>query len=255
MKKIIIATIAGTMLATSAMAASISTYPMRVELEEGSGIGELTVFNAGDKPANIQVRAMAWSQDAKTGAEDMQETRELIFFPKIFSVPAKGQQVIRVGYQQKVGDKEKSFRVFVRELPVDEPGQTGARFAVQISSPAFIYPKGAVQPTKPTVDGIEVAEGKLMARVSNSGARYYSMNKLEINGSKGGKEVYKGEVAGWYVLAGVSKLFPLNVSRVDCQKMDSVHLIAHTQTDKNEVNFPVDAALCGKITVETAAKQ
>ncbi|MBK9162271.1 MAG: molecular chaperone [Nitrosomonadales bacterium] len=100
------------------------------------------MFNSGDKPANIQVRAMDWQQDAQSGAEQLTETDELVFFPKIFSVPPKGQQVVRVGYQKEVGNKEKSFRLFVRELPVDEPGVTGARFALQISSPAFIYPKG-----------------------------------------------------------------------------------------------------------------
>jgi len=185
----------------------------------------------------------------------MEETKELIFFPKIFSVPAKGSQVIRVGYQKKVGNKEKSFRLFVRELPVDEPGQTGARFAVQISSPAFIYPKGSVQPTKPTIRGIEVSDGKLMARVSNEGARYYSMHKLEISGSKSGKSVYNGEVAGWYVLAGVSKLFPLKIDRDACMKMDSMQLTAHTKEDQSQVSFPVDAALCSQIKATVIAKK
>lgn len=254
MKKIIVATIASIMLATSAMAASISTYPMRIELEEGANIGNVTVFNSGDKPANIQVRAMAWSQDPQSGESKLEETKELIFFPKIFSIAGKGQQVVRVGYQQKLDGKEKSFRLFVRELPVDEPGQTGARFALQISSPAFIYPKGAQQPTKPEIKGIEIADGKLMARVENHGNRYYSMSKLEISGSKGGKEVYQSEVAGWYVLAGVSKLFELKIGREDCLKMDSIRLTAQTQSDQSVASFPINPAMCAKFGEAVATK-
>lgn len=244
------------LFASSALASSISTFPMRVELEEGTSVGNLTVMNGDDKPVNVQVRAMKWTQDEKTGAEHQEETKELVFFPKIFTIPAKGEMVIRVGYQGAVGDHEKSYRLLVRELPVDEEGQTGARFAMQISSPAFIYAKGAVQLTKPQVQGIEVSDGVLMARVTNDSPRYYSMHKLILSGSKGGKEVYSGEVAGWYVLSGVSKLFPLKISRKDCMKMDSLHLTAHTKDDKSEASFPVDAALCGKIAdSDKAAKQ
>jgi len=235
------------MLSTSAMAASISTYPMRVELEEGSGIASVRVINTGDSEANIQVRAMAWTQDKLSGKRQVEDTKELIFFPKIFTVPGNSQQLVRVGYQKKVGDKEKSFRLFIRELPVSKPGQTGARFAVEISMPAFIYPKGAVQPTKPVLQGIEVVDGVLMARLNNPAARYYSMHKLEIRGSKAGKEVHSSEISGWYVLAGVSKLFALKVSREDCLKMDSVHLTAYTKDDHSEAQFAVNSDLCSEI--------
>lgn len=244
------------MFASSALASAISTFPMRVELEEGNSVGTLTVMNGDDKPVNIQARAVKWTQDEKTGAEQQEETKELVFFPKIFTIPAKGEMVIRVGYQGEVGDHEKSYRLLVRELPVDEAGQTGARFAMQISSPAFIYAKGAVQLTRPDVKGIEISDGVLMARVANDSARYYSMHKLVLSGSKDGKEVYSGEVAGWYVLSGVSKLFTLKISRDDCMKMDSLHLTAHTKDDKSEATFPVNAALCSKITAsDKAAKQ
>ncbi len=252
MKQLFIAILAIIATVQTVSAASISTYPMRVELEEESNIGNITVFNSGDKPANIQVRAMDWKQDSKTGEEQLSETSELVFFPKIFSIPAKGQQMVRVGYQGKVGDREKSFRLFVRELPVDEPGVTGARFALQISSPAFIYPKGAQQPTKPEIKGIELADGKLMARIENHGVRYYSMNKLEISGSKANQSSYSSEVAGWYVLAGSSKLFPLNISRADCLKMDSIALTAHTQKDKSQGSFPVNAKVCDGIKDQAA---
>jgi len=247
MKYIVWAILSGIIAITSATAASISTYPMRIELEEGNKIASLTVFNSGDKSVNIQVRAVKWWQDKKNGNEQTEDTKELIYFPRIFSIPARGQQVVRVGYKGKVGAREKSFRLLVRELPVDKPGQFGARFAVEISSPAFIYPKGAIQPTKPELKGIEVLDGVLVARIENHGSRYYSMQTLKISGSKAGANVFSKKITGWYVLAGISKPFALRVSHNDCMQVDQIHLIAHTKSDQSEAYFPVFAALCGGI--------
>ncbi len=259
MKKLLLICAALTILSGAAAAGPFEITPMRLELESGGDIGNVTVINTGDSAMNMQVKAMAWAQDQASGADQLSDTKELIFFPKIFKIPAKGKQVVRVGYQGKVEGNEKSFRLFVRELPVDKPGVTGARFVVQISMPAFIYPKGAQKPVKPVLAGIEVKDGKLVLRAKNSQQRYYSLNKIDISGKAAGKEVYQSEVGGWYVLAGASRLFPLNISRKDCLKMDTIDLTGHVllsqdkQGETSQVSYPVSRQLCQQISAEKRA--
>jgi len=243
----------------SVMAEPFQVTPMRLELEAGGDIGNVTIFNSGDSAMNMQVSAMAWAQDKQSGDDQLVDTKALVFFPKIFSVPAKGKQVIRVGYQGKVEGNEKSFRLFIRELPVDKPGVTGARFVVQISMPAFIYPKGVKQPMQASMHGIEVHNGKLELRADNPGKRYYSLNKIEMTGKHGTNAVYHAEVGGWYVLAGASRLFPLKISQEDCLKMDTLEITSHVlidqgkEGDTSQATFPVTQAMCQAIGTKHSA--
>jgi len=253
MKRLLLICAGLTLIQSMAIAEPFQVTPMRLELEAGGNFGNITVYNSGESSMDMQVKAMTWSQSGSNGDDQLQPTKKLTFFPKIFSIPAKGKQVIRVGYQGKVEGNEKSFRLFIRELPVDITGQTGARFVVQISMPAFIYSKGVAQPKKPLITGIEVDNGKLVARAKNPNQRYYSMNKIEILGKKGNEQVYDTEVGGWYVLAGASRIFPLGISQKDCLKMDTIELTGHALLgqdhpgESTHVTFPVNQAMCNKI--------
>jgi len=236
-----------------AMASPFQVTPMRLELESGSHIGSVTVFNSGDKPLDVQVKAKAWSQDEQTGADKLEPTKELIFFPKIFKIPAHGSQDIRVGYQDEVKGHERSYRLFIRELPVKKPGLSGAQFVLQISMPVFIYAKHAEKARQPDMRGIQVYDGALMLEATNESPRYYSLNRIEMLGKHGGEEVFTGEVGGWYVLSGSKRLFPLGINQAQCLKMDTIQLTGHVllaqskEGDTSQVEFPLNAALCNQI--------
>jgi len=236
-----------------AAASPFQVTPMRLELESGSKIGSVTVFNSGDKPLDVQVKAKAWSQDEQTGADKLEATSELIFFPKIFKVPAHGSQDIRVGYQGEVKGHERSYRLFIRELPVKKPGLSGAQFVLQISMPVFIYPAGAKKVRKPDMRGIQVHDGELVLEAVNDSSRYYSLNKIEMLGKHSGNEVFRNETGGWYVLSGSKRLFPLGIDQSQCLKMDAIQLTGHVllaqskEGDTSQQEFPVTQALCKQI--------
>ncbi|MBL4759943.1 MAG: molecular chaperone [Mariprofundaceae bacterium] len=234
-------------------ASPFQVTPMRLELESGSNIGNVTVYNSGDKTLNIQVKAKAWSQQEETGEDQLVKTDELVFFPKIFKIPAHGQKNIRVGFQGEVVDKERSYRLFIRELPVKKPGLSGAQFVLQISMPVFIYPAGSSKPRKPTMQGIEVHDGALVLKAVNPSARYYSLNKIEVVGSHEENTVFEHEQGGWYVLSGATRLFPLGIDQQQCLKADSLKLTGHVLLaqseagDTSQVQFPLTSALCKQI--------
>ncbi len=236
-----------------AAASPFQVTPMRLELESGSNIGSVTVFNSGDEALDVQVKAAAWSQDSQTGADVLEPTKELIFFPKIFKVPAHGSQDVRVGYQGEVKGHERSYRLFIRELPVKKPGLSGAQFVLQISMPVFIYPKGSEKPRTPDMRGVQVHDGQLMLEAVNESSRYYSLNKIEVIGKHDGKEVLSDEKSGWYVLSGSKRLFPLGIDQAQCLKMDALQLTGHVllaqseEGDTSQVLFPLTSALCKQI--------
>ncbi len=229
-----------------AYAGSFNVYPTKLTLVAGAKIGSLTVVNDNDTPANMQVRAKDWTQD-ENGTGSMLSSDKLTVFPKIFKVPPHGKKVVRVGYQGKILSKELAFRVYIRELPVDEPGKMGMKMAVQISIPVFLRPANASQEPSPQLNGISVRNGKLVAWVKNPGIRYLMAKKIDVTGSKADKETYSGTANGWYVLAGINKAFKLKLSRKDCLKMDNIHLSVPTNTGKVDASFPVQKALCDQM--------
>lgn len=230
--------------------------PMRLELESGNHIGNVTVYNSGDEDLNIQVKAKAWSQEQETGNDQLTATKELVFFPKIFTIAAHGQKNIRVGYQGEVTGKERSYRLFIRELPVKKPGLSGAQFVLQISMPVFIYPTGSSKPRKPTMQGIAVHEGALVLKAVNPSPRYYSLNKIDVLGRHGTDTVFTHQQGGWYVLSGATRLFPLAVDQQQCLSINTIQLTGHVllaqseEGDTSQAEFAVSPELCEKITVK-----
>ncbi len=260
MIRIIVYTLLWGVWSSVATATPFQVTPMRLELESGSNIGNVTVFNSGDKPLDVQVKARAWHQDESTGADLLEATKELVFFPKIFKVPAHGEKEIRVGYQGEVTDHERSYRLFIRELPVKKPNLSGAQFVVQISMPVFIYPTASSKPRQPDMRGIRVHDGKLMLEAVNDSARYYSLNRIEITGKHDDQEVMHDERGGWYVLSKSRRLFPLGIDRQQCLKMNKLELTGHVllaqseEGDTSHAVFPLTAELCQQIPPNKADK-
>jgi len=84
--------------ASVASAASLGVSPVRVTLSESQSMGALTVRNDGTEPASLQMEMLNWSQ--AEGQDVLTPTRELLANPPIFTVPAGGSQLVRVGLRR-----------------------------------------------------------------------------------------------------------------------------------------------------------
>ncbi|MDA8656068.1 fimbria/pilus periplasmic chaperone [Luminiphilus sp.] len=79
-------------------------------------MGALTVRNDGTEPASLQMEMLNWSQ--AQGQDVLTPTRELLANPPIFTVPAGGSQLVRVGLRRAPdGQRELTYRIVLQELP------------------------------------------------------------------------------------------------------------------------------------------
>ena len=65
------------------------------------------------------------------------------FFSRIFSIDKQDQRVVRVGLKVPSATNEKSYRLFIEELPPQaEPGKKGAQvlFVLRFGVPVFVRP-------------------------------------------------------------------------------------------------------------------
>ena len=117
-----------------AFAGSFQVDPVSIELVPGRRTTEVNVTNQGDQPVAIRVHLYRWTQ--QEGEDVYSETNELIASPPIFTLPANGRQLIRVG--PRSGSVEGAFRVILEEIPGPANDDSGIRVTLRINLPLYV---------------------------------------------------------------------------------------------------------------------
>src|SRR5215207_4729833 len=158
------------MKACLTLAGEFSVNPVRLELGAAVRSGAITVRNEGKQPLSFQLQAMEWTQDA-AGKDQYQASADLIFFPKIMTVAPGEEGVVRVGTRTPAVPVEKTYRLFIEELPGNTQtaatGDPQITFLIKFGAPIFITP------LKPD-DGLDMTElslakGELTLAAKNNG--------------------------------------------------------------------------------------
>jgi P pilus assembly chaperone PapD len=134
------------LLPLCAVAGSLRVGPTRLELSARHPVAVLEVQNTGDQPSFVQLDAFLWTQ---AGTVDLLEsTTQLITTPLVVNLAPGATRLVRVGLREPAGPTgqpnrttlERSYRVFVREVPPAARAESGLRFAVRIGVPVFALP-------------------------------------------------------------------------------------------------------------------
>jgi len=164
-----------------AVAGSFAVNPVRLTLSADRTIDAITVRNQGTDAAVLHVEPVAWTQ---TGEHDLYTpTQELLATPPIFTVPAGGSQIVRVGLRRTVEpQRELSYRLFFQEVPPPaKVGFQGLRVALRIGVPVFVPP--ASGPSAPRVHWqiAQMAPDTLKLRATNAGQAHVQVIRLKLS--------------------------------------------------------------------------
>lgn len=226
--------------------ASLKFVPMSIVLDSEPMRGALTIINSGEEKVIVQLQLMKWVQDGQ-GSDVYEPTKDLVFYPQIISIAAGKEGTVRVGYDQPGPPSgERSYRLFVQELPVRKPGEKVVRIALRVGIPVFIAPRNP----RPMLsyENTRIADGRLQVMFKNSGNAHSVIQKISVTGlDEAGKEVFAKEVSGWYVLPGVSRAFPVEVAPGECQASKILKIQGTTGDVIVSGQFNIDAASCAKL--------
>ncbi len=224
----------------NAMSDGFRITPLKLFFDANFSSSLLKIQNDGNQKVNLQLEAMTWNQ-SEEGEDLFAATREIIFFPKILSIDANSERIVRVGYQGIPADTtEKSYRLFVQEIPVETPGEAQMKFAVRMSIPVFVRPVENEHAWD--VGYVSLEKQGLSIRVNNTGNRFLMVGAMQAVGRDAeGKEVFRSEGQGWYVLAGHGRGFSLPVNKESCEKMVTLEVAITVNKDTrtrslNEIN-------------------
>jgi fimbrial chaperone protein len=233
-------------LFASPAAAEFVISPVRLELGAANRSGAITVRNQGSDRLAFQLEAMEWRQDAD-GQDQYLATQELVFFPRIMNVEAGQDSLVRVGAKTPLVQTEKTYRLFIQELPGPAKSAQGkaaqVNFLIRFGAPIFV---GPAQPRDSlAIETLALAKGAISLSAHNTGNRHQVVQGVFLKGVDGsGNEVYSLTLADRYLLAGATKNFSASVPAGECARMASLSVEVRTDRLSAVRKLDVDPNMC-----------
>jgi fimbrial chaperone protein len=160
---------------------------------------------------HAQVRVYHWSQER--GVDELSPSEGLIASPPMVELAVGARQFVRVirpGVAPK--QREDAFRIFIDELPIDEPvppaarpptaGEASAvRFVLRYSIPVFLAPPDSDQAMAQLDGEIDTALSPPRLTVRNRSGVHAQLGNLVLVSARGERRELSPGLVG-YVLAG-----------------------------------------------------
>ncbi|MDH4161352.1 MAG: fimbria/pilus periplasmic chaperone [Nitrospirota bacterium] len=236
-----------------ARAADFQIQPTMLELGGGVKSGAFSVINNGDESINFQISVKAWNQDVN-GKDVYEDTKDIIFFPKIMTTGPHEQRAIRIGYKAPLSVNEKTYRLFVEEIPspkkeADSNAKSkisaGITIAFRFATPIF------VKPLKPqesaVVEKLDMTRGVVKAMIRNTGNVHIKLSSVLLRGKTAdGTVLFSKEIAGWYILQGLSLPYEAAIPLVNCTDLATIEVSAKPENLAINRTLNVQKDMCAK---------
>ena len=117
----------------TAGAGSLRVDPVRLEISADRRSATLTISNVEQAPVTIRAYPLAWRQ--VDGEDRYEESSALIVSPPVFTIPAGGTQIVRIGLRSPAAARN-AYRLMVEEVP-EARAEGGIRVALRLNLPLF----------------------------------------------------------------------------------------------------------------------
>lgn len=234
-------------------AADFQIQPTTLELAGGAKSGAFSVINNGNESINFQISVKEWTQDAN-GKDVYEDTKDIVFFPKIMTTGPNEQRAIRIGLKAPLSVNEKTYRLFVEEIPSPaketapkEKGKikAGITIAFRFATPIFVKP--LKQQETAVVDKMELSKGTAKATIKNTGNVHIKVLSVTFTGKAAdGRELFSKEVAGWYILHGLSVPYEAAVPREACEGLATIEVNAKSENLTINGAMKVQKGMCAR---------
>lgn len=228
--KAITALLPGLLAAVGTAAAStIGVAPVRIELTPGTTRAVLTVRNQEDSPVVVQARPAAWSQH--DDHDQLDDTHELLVTPPLFTIPPKGEQVVRVALLRKPDpSRELDYRLVLSEVPPPPaPDARELRVALRITLPVFV-----AAPLRTSADvswrHAWLPDGTLQVTAQNHGTAHVQVLDFDVASADHAALKLHTDTAR-YLLPGGSARWELHAAS---GASPGAHLLIHGHSDAGD---------------------
>ena len=221
--------------------------PLRVDLSAAARSAIVTVTNRSDTPRKFTVYVERWSQNGD-GADVMEDTSDLIYFPRSLALAPDAEAVIRVGVRQAQGAAEKSYRLFIEDAEqVAVPNaQTGAmvRLRMRLSLPVLVKPSVVRQQLDWEGEPL-AAGGKLSFRLQNPGTVAQALEAISAaRNASPAPDALALPLANRYLLSGSSRLLEADLPVQWCKEPGELTISARSATNNIQRKLQLAPEMC-----------
>lgn len=217
--------------------------PIRLDLDQRTRSGVITITNDSEKKITFSVQAREWTQDEE-GRDVYSETSDILFFPKVLTLAPNSERIIRAGIKVPALDREKTYRLFIKqETSPRKDEDTAVAIAIRFGLPIFS------KPLKEEVDGeilkASFREGALDIDIRNRGNTHFRVNTLRVTGKDAsGEAVLSKELNGGYLLAGSERTFTAAVPEDLCSRLAALDIEVISERIHLDRGFDVEKGMC-----------
>ena len=207
-------------------AGEFGVTPLRVDLDNTSRNGVITVNNDGDKPLRVTMKLMKWMQST-TGDEKYADSDALLFFPRSMTIDAMDKRVVRIGLRTPIAgvEPEQAFRLFIEEAAPDDvdPKQNQVQFRFRFAIPVFVAPSERKVDIK--LESLTVDKSKLHAVIVNSGNETVRFDDLRISADPG----WEQRSGGQYHMPATRRSYDLDIPAAECRGGRKLKLVLKSE--------------------------
>lgn len=187
-------------LAASSFAGGLEVSPVHINLSAQKNIILVKLDNVDKHPFVMQLSAKRWKQ--KQGKNIYSSTNDILVTPPLVSIPPGKEQNLRIAFLGVPGEhKEKSYRLYLKQILPHKNKISGLYVAINIGLPIFIKP---LQPSKQKVVWSGHCDNKQLTLVArNVGDKHAQVTRLKLVDSKTHKLIVNKRVFT-YILPGNS---------------------------------------------------
>jgi fimbrial chaperone protein len=216
--------------ASAVSAGSFAVNPVRATLSAKQPVGSLVVQNNGSEPTVVQLETVSWAQH--DGKDVYEPTKEILATPPIFTIPAGGSQIVRVGIRRAAEPgRELTYRLFLQEVPQTKSDLQGLRVVLRVGIPVFVLPATTSSPSLKW-QAMRTSDGALRVRVTNSGNAHIQLARSKLMTGGNTRALVQQDVPA-YVLAGQTREWLYKVNPLPAS---GVPLRVAAQTDLGDMS-------------------
>jgi fimbrial chaperone protein len=197
-----------------AVAQPLEVTPTLVELSQDARAVLVTLRNASAEPVRYQVAVFAWDQDVR-GEMKLAPTTDLQFFPSVLSIAPGEKRNLRVAASVPAGAAERSYRLFVEQLPDAARAANAVRVLTRVGIPVFVEP--ATRVVRAEATALVLSGRRFTFTLRNTGNVRIRPDLVRAVGrDAAGTILFDEKLPAWYVLAGGERSYDVAVPEAAC---------------------------------------
>ena len=229
--------------AGAALCGTFQVNPIRITLSPQNASALLSVRNDSAEKVRFQIGVFEWDQ-SPDGEMLLNPTEDLVFYPNLLAIDPGDERNIRLGTNKAIVATEKSYRVFVEELPPAEKSEhNGIRILTKMGVPIFIQP--ATRLLQGQVEHMQLGGGEFSFVIKNAGNVHFFPRTIRVQGKDPlGAMLLERQLQPWYILSGGMRKYSIEIAQTDCPKLQNLTVEVQLEGKTLKETFSVPLNVC-----------